>query len=85
MSKLSVKPIHCACTYGHTLSVEMLFQAGADINAKDSYGRTPLITAVQNDYTLLVAYLTTKRAAIDLTDIHGETPLHWAAHKGCIS
>ncbi|RDD39468.1 putative protein S-acyltransferase 23 [Trichoplax sp. H2] len=83
MSKLSVKPIHCACTYGHTLSVEMLFQAGADINAKDSYGRTPLITAVQNDYTLLVAYLTTKRAAIDLTDIHGETPLHWAAHKGC--
>ena len=39
-------PLICACFNGHTPIVKLLLAAGADVNAKDGAGRTPLRVAI---------------------------------------
>jgi Ankyrin repeats (many copies) len=36
-------PLHLACQFGKAYEVEMLINAGADVNARNRYGRTPLL------------------------------------------
>jgi ankyrin repeat protein len=36
------RPLHLAAEPGHKANVELLISRGADVNAKDYYGRTPL-------------------------------------------
>jgi MYND finger/Ankyrin repeats (many copies) len=36
-------PLHLACQFGKSYDVEMLINAGADVNARNRYGRTPLL------------------------------------------
>lgn len=49
--------------------------AGADINARDAWGRTPLIVALQQRQPAAVASLIELGAGIALTDAWGRTPL----------
>jgi cytohesin len=44
--KYGLTPLHRAAFYGHKEVVEMLIAAGADVNAKDDNGDTPLDVAV---------------------------------------
>ncbi len=58
--------------------VEFLLSRGADINAKDASGSTPLVTAVDCNLYETVSLLISKGADINSTGNFGWTPLHSA-------
>ena len=49
-----------ASSNGHTETVAMLLEKGADVNAKNMIGRTALISASENGHTKIVAMLLEK-------------------------
>jgi 1,4-alpha-glucan branching enzyme len=55
---------------------------GADINAKDKNGATPLILAANANNTEVAELLIAKGADINVKDKNSNTLLHWAASKG---
>ncbi|RUO95835.1 ankyrin repeat-containing domain protein, partial [Jimgerdemannia flammicorona] len=60
------------------LTVPILLKYGADINAVDDHGRTPLFTALNSD-RILIRSLCKYGADIDAVDNNGFTVLHHAA------
>nr|CDJ93119.1 Ankyrin and Death domain containing protein [Haemonchus contortus] len=55
--------------------IELLLEAGASINAKDSAGRSPLFHAVNMNDVEIVQFLLGKGADPNIEDDSGETPL----------
>ncbi len=70
-----------AASDGRLDAVEQLIEKGADINATDQYGCTPLHWAAYTGFTEIVALLLGKGANINVTDQNGWTPLAYAAYK----
>lgn len=70
-------PLHLACGEGHIKIVELLLNAGADINAKDRWGGTPLADAVRSQNAMLVNWLKKKGAVMPpplmVESAHGDT------------
>jgi ankyrin repeat protein len=56
-------------------SVEILLEAGADVNAADSWGSTPLIKAVISEETKIILTLLKAGADVNAADNLGSTPL----------
>ncbi|CAL1539768.1 unnamed protein product [Lymnaea stagnalis] len=81
-NELGAKPIHWACVNGHIAIVDILTQAGVDLDTTDNKNCTPLIVAAQYGQTMLAGYLMGKGARLQLTDKDGDNALHWAAFKG---
>lgn len=85
-------PLHIAAEKGLLKIVEMLVDAGADVNAKElvdekmpeysSDGRSVLHMAVKEGHIETVTYLLQHDADIYATDKHGHTVLHYAAAYG---
>ncbi|EHK18147.1 uncharacterized protein TRIVIDRAFT_159440 [Trichoderma virens Gv29-8] len=71
-----------ATHYGHHAIVKVLVENGADIEAKDSMGRTPLSQAAENGHEAIVKLLVEKGADIEAKDLFGQTPLSQAAENG---
>ncbi|EOD08245.1 ankyrin, partial [Emiliania huxleyi CCMP1516] len=71
--------LHAAAQAGHVRDVQLLLARGADANARDKKGETPLLKAAARGQTAL---LLARGADANARDKKGETPLLKAAARG---
>jgi ankyrin repeat protein len=69
-----------AVRYGQKEVAELLIEKGADVNAKNNYGETPLAYALNNKE--IADLLIAKGADVNAKGDFGGTPLHEAAGSG---
>ena len=74
--------IHEAAKAGDIKTVKQHLTAGADVNAKNEWGGTPLHYATFGGHKEVVELLIAKGADVNAKDGVGETPLHWASKEG---
>ncbi len=82
-------PLHYACNKRNIEAIRLLLQAGAQVNSRDTEGRTPLHHLALADYyawDLLplpqaVEALLAAGASLDAIDNHGSTTLHSAVER----
>jgi ankyrin repeat protein len=65
----------------HVARVQALLEKGADVEAKDGSGRTPLGWAAEKGYEGIVKQLLEKGADVEAKGGSGRTPLSWAARN----
>lgn len=70
--------LHKTAERGNLESVRTLLAEGADINARDDRGRTPLHAAAREGHCEVARWLLDNGADIQARDEDGETPLHVA-------
>jgi len=58
--------------------VAFLVEHGADVNAKDNNGITPLMYAVEKGDSEVVAFLVEHGAKVNAKDNYGDTPISYA-------
>jgi len=73
--------LQIACLTQSIVVVRMLLDKGADVNATDSEGETPLHYAKSLE---IASLLLQKGALIEARDKQGWTPLHTACFQGCL-
>ncbi len=75
----SALDLHAAVRSGDVEAVRGELNGGADIDAADNWGRTPLIVALQQGKAAVVELLLARGANVAATDAWGRTPLLVAA------
>jgi ankyrin repeat protein len=75
------KAIHEAAKKADLKEVTRLLEQGADVNAKDNTGITPLHWAVINSHKAVADLLIAKGADVSAKDNIGRTPLHIVANE----
>jgi uncharacterized protein len=74
--KANITPLMEACLFERADTARALLEKGADVNAKDDFGRTPLIFAIQNGaQTTMVKALLAKGADPNAVLPDSRTPL----------
>ena len=73
-------PLHTVCTWGDLKSVELLIEAGADVNYAGERGHTPLFSAIVGQNAEVVEYLLKKGADKSKRNEWGSTPLSQATN-----
>ena len=71
-----------ATANGDFYAVKKLVERGANVDARDIEGLTPLSWAAQHGRTEIAKYLITQHANLNPADKFGFTPLMWAAQEG---
>ena len=79
-------PLHLAARYGHTNIGMRLIDSGAQVDARDCHGATPLHVAACNNHVEFVYLLLSSTASADINSrtLNGSTPLHTAAACGVV-
>lgn len=77
--------LHLSCHIGNPVMVELLLQFGADLNKKDSHGRTPLHCSIFRKNDALAKYLIQRGANTSIKDGGGLTALERAMELGAIT
>lgn len=67
-------PLQAASSRNHTRIMEMLIEAGADVNVKERNGMTPLHRACQRNDENMIKFLVSKGADVNAVDNNGHTP-----------
>lgn len=70
-------PLHHAAGFGALATMKLLLDKGADVNAKNRRGSTPLFWAIHDEAK--VRLLLSRGAAINVKQADGRTPLYQAA------
>lgn len=78
----SERSIHKALTEGTATQARGLLDQGANIEARDTQGATPLITAAGKGNLALVTLFLDRHAEVEATDRAGNTALHQASFYG---
>lgn len=73
--------LHTAADYGQVKCIEFLITKGANINAKDKHGITPLLNAIFEGHTEAVKVLLEKGASKDGKSPAGESYIECAEKK----
>ncbi len=68
--------LHKMSKKGDVTEVERLIAAGADVNNRDYYGKTPLHHACSRGRVKIVEILIASGANVNITNIYGNTPLN---------
>ena len=78
------QPLQWACKRGHVETGNLLLSCGADTNAVNKCGQTPLHTAAsgESDCPEMCVILLKQDARIDAVDEDGNQPLHLASKQG---
>ena len=76
-----VQPLHSAVAGADFLIVQMLIDAGADVNARQNQGFTPLMGAAANGHMEILDILVRSGADLGLQSDEGKTALHFAREK----
>ena len=71
----------CLKYNGSPYKVYSLLEDGADVNAVDSKGRTPLYWACYKNNPELVKVLIQAGADVNAVDSYGNTPLYWVCYN----
>lgn len=66
--------LHNACAYAHEGVAQLLIENGANVNAVDEEGRTPLFDAVGSGSLNLVQLLLSNGAFVDKPDCNNQVP-----------
>jgi ankyrin repeat protein len=74
-----------AAKENNLLEVRRLLRAGADVDAKDQHGWTPLYWACGHEHVQVVKELMEHGADIEADTSHGLTPLHCACSRGHVA
>ena len=77
------QPLHQATQNEHTLTVKLLLTKGAEVNAQDENGITPLFIAAQKGNADIVSLLLDSEADTSLNTFEScRQPIHQAAQEG---
>ena len=78
---MCIRDRYRAAYNGHTEIAVLFLAGGADADARDENGWTPLHGAAYKGHLEIVAALLAKKAAVNAKDVDGDTPLDWAKNK----
>lgn len=73
--------LHFAALNGYVLFMEMLLEAGANVDFLDMIGRTPIFEAIMGENDRQVQRLLRRGAIINIQDLFGLTPVQFAVSR----
>jgi ankyrin repeat protein len=76
--------LSAAAAAGNRAMVELLLSRGANVNSKDSHGKTALHIAAEKEFPTVAEVLLANKADANAQDNSGNTPLFSAANNGSL-
>lgn len=83
-NRIKATALHWAASQGHSECVKVLLEHNARIEARTSFGRTPLMQAARSGFDNIVRHLIAHGAEVNGRDYERGTALHLATEEGNI-